>query len=188
MKLNHQLIKWEIQEKETLKNMKLFTLFKHKCYHPGKKMEHSFYVLDVPAWINVIPLTKNNEVVMIYQYRAGIDDFTLEIPGGMMDKEDLSPTTAGVRELTEETGYVPTHTSELGYVLPNPAIQNNRCYFILATGCELKSKTNFDHAEDIETQLIPVKNIPELMQSNKITHALVQCAFQKLFLTHPELL
>ena len=41
---------------------------------------------------------------MVKQYRPAIEKFTIELPGGLRDKNELPKSTA-VRELFEETGY-----------------------------------------------------------------------------------
>lgn len=181
------ITKWQIKDKELINDLRLFKVLKHRSYHPHKDMHHDFIVLDTNDWVNIIPLTQKNDVVLIRQYRAGTENITLEIPGGVVEKTE-TPHEAGLRELTEETGYVASDWVDLGYVHPNPAIQNNRCHFILALNCEKKMETNFDSTEEIETEIVPLIKIPELIISNQLTHSLVDCAFQRLFFKHPEYL
>ena len=92
---------------------------------PDGRPVQSFYVVEAPDWINVIPLTPDNEVLLLRQFRFGVDDFTLEIPGGICDPGE-PPLEAAGRELREETGHAAGEIVELGWVHPNPAIQNNR--------------------------------------------------------------
>lgn len=181
------LKKWQIKSKEILHDLKLFKITKQHSYNHKKDMEFSFVVLDSNDWVNAIPLTHDNQVVLIRQYRAGTHSITYEIPGGVIEPGE-HPLHAGLRETTEETGYVSTHSESLGHVHPNPAIQNNKCHIILATGCEKTQETCFDSVEDIETELVPVQSIPQMIQNQHITHSLVICAFQKLFMKHPHLL
>ena len=84
-------------------------------------------VLDCPDWVNIIPLTDDGQVVLIRQFRHGTQSVTLEVPGGVVEADE-SPEAAAVRELAEETGYVPERVKSLGFVSPNPAIQGNRSY------------------------------------------------------------
>ena len=86
--------------------------------------EQDFIVIDTVSWVNVVPVTTEGNVVLIRQYRHGIRDVTMEIPGGMMD-EGETPEAAAARELREETGYVAEKIRLLARVLPNPAVQNN---------------------------------------------------------------
>jgi len=100
----------------------------------------------------------------------------LEIPGGMMDKEDASPINTGARELREETGYEGGNARLLGRIFPNPAIQSNSCFIVLIENCRLKHPVEFDHGEDIVTLLVPTGDIPRLVAEGKIQHSLVVVA------------
>jgi 8-oxo-dGTP pyrophosphatase MutT (NUDIX family) len=113
---------------------------------------------------------------MVEQYRHGSATVELEIPGGMMDPHETDPVATAVRELREETGHVGDGARLLGRVLSNPAILSNVTYTVLIENCRLKHSTEFDHAEDLETRLIPVTEIPGLVAAEKIQHSLVVAA------------
>src|SRR5947209_8495832 len=76
--------------------------------HPVRGTEKDFYVVHSPDWVNVIALTADHQLVLVNQFRFGIDAFSVEIPGGVIDLGE-DPVAAGLRELREETGYVGTH-------------------------------------------------------------------------------
>jgi 8-oxo-dGTP pyrophosphatase MutT (NUDIX family) len=143
--------------------------------HSGR--EHRFYVLETPDWINVIPITPEGKVVLIRQYRVGINAVTLEIPGGMVDAADESPAEAARRELLEETGYAAEEIIQIGRVTSNPAFINNYTHTFLALNARPVGKTNFDSAEYIEFELADIGEIPQLIASGQISHALVIAGF-----------
>lgn len=143
---------------------------------------HDFYVIEAPDWINVIPLTSDNEVVMIEQYRHGTDEITLEIPGGMVDAGE-SPRESAARELLEETGYAATgELVALGKTRPNPAIQNNWIHTFLARDVQFQHEPEFDGTEHTVVRLVPLARIPSLIADGSITHALVVVGFHWLSL------
>lgn len=141
-----------------------------------------FYVVTAPDWINVIPVTEDDRVILVRQYRFGIEGSTLEIPGGMCD-EGEPPDAAARRELREETGYEAGDLELLGSVHPNPAIQNNRCHSFLAPGVRRVGAPDPDTDESIEVVEVPLSEIPGLIAGGKITHALVIAAFHYLGLS-----
>jgi 8-oxo-dGTP pyrophosphatase MutT (NUDIX family) len=146
---------------------------------------HEFYILESEDWVNVIPITQQNDVVLIRQYRHGIREVTLEIPGGIVEPDE-SPEEAASRELLEETGYQGSKMIPLGVVYPNPAFLNNRCYTYLASNVLLTREQEQDEKEDIEVLLRPLDEIPRLIREGEISHSLVLAAFYRLFMEyHP---
>jgi len=148
-------------------------------------MEHDFYIIDTSDWINVIPITADQQVVMVRQYRHGSRLVTLEIPGGMVDLGE-TPKEAASRELLEETGYQAGEWQKMGVVSPNPAIFTNRCYTFLARNVEKVSEPMPDQTEDIEVALIPIADVPELIRKGEIDHAIVVGAFYQYLLQSQE--
>jgi ADP-ribose pyrophosphatase len=140
-------------------------------------------IIEAPDWVNIIPVTIDDQVVLVRQFRFGIWSSALEIPGGIVEPGE-DPMSAAVRELEEETGYLPGgRVIPLGKVHPNPAIQTNACHSFLALGCERTGRMDPEADEDIQVTLEPRARIPELLREGEITHALVVCAFllERLF-------
>lgn len=168
---------WQQLDTETIYTCRIFSLQKTRARSPRDRREHDFFVLDSPDWVNIIPVTADNRVVLIRQYRHGSDEITLEIPGGMVDRDDASAMSAARREMQEETGYDSEDILSLGAIHPNPAIQGNRCHSFLARNVVRRFEPSFDTTEETEVKLVPVGDLPELVRSGQITHALVVVAF-----------
>jgi 8-oxo-dGTP pyrophosphatase MutT (NUDIX family) len=128
-------------------------------------------------WCNVIALTPDEQVVFVWQYRFGSEALSLEIPGGMIDPGE-SPEEAARRELREESGYEIDSIELLVSSLPNPAVQNNRCYTFVARGARKTADTGFDAQEELETTLLPAARIGELLDTGEVTHGIVQGALE----------
>jgi ADP-ribose pyrophosphatase len=147
---------------------------------PRTGHEHPRVLIDCPDWVNVIAVTRDDQLVLIRQYRFGIDETTLEIPGGLVEPGE-DPAVAAARELEEETGYVPGRVVKLGQVHPNPALQGNLCHSYLALDCVKVHEGQQDAGEDITVELYPRSRVPQLILGGIITHSLVVVAF---FLEH----
>ncbi len=180
---------WNTVSRETLANCKIFSVNEviatSTC---TKKKFGKFFTLDCDPWVNVVALTDEGQVVMVKQYRHGIEDLTLEIPGGNVDASDKDPAAAAVRELREETGCVAERWSYLGKNHPNPALQGNLCYTFLAEGVRQVEKPKFDSSgtEKIEISYVKLTDIGSLIRQGVITHALVITAFHFLMLGRSE--
>ncbi|MFM7774516.1 MAG: NUDIX hydrolase [Candidatus Kapaibacterium sp.] len=136
-----------------------------------------FVVVHPHAWVNILPITKDDHVVLIHQYRHGIDGVTLEIPGGMVEPGE-DPCEAGMRECSEETGFESRLRAELlGVVQPNPAFLSNECFSYVWRDCSAERMQRLDRNEDIAVETVAMERIPELIRSGRIAHSLVLNAF-----------
>jgi 8-oxo-dGTP pyrophosphatase MutT (NUDIX family) len=178
--LQTSLERWHTHERSTDGDYKIFTLDRVRrsvTKRDGRHAEGIFALLNSPDWVNIIPLTPHSTVVMVKQYRHGIDDFTLEVPGGLVERGE-DPMLAGMRECEEETGYAGEGTAVfLGNNQPNPAFMNNTCFSYLWRNCTSRTAQMLDGNEDIEVVEVPLDQIPHLICDGILQHSLTLTAF-----------
>jgi ADP-ribose pyrophosphatase len=167
---------WKKISSTPVGNFRIFTIRSDKKISPRTGKEHDFYVLDSVNWVNVIAITREQQLVMVEQFRHGSDTVELEIPGGMMDANETSPVATGVRELREETGHEGENARVLGQVWANPAIMSNTCFTVIVENCRCIHECQWDHGEDLITRLVPISEIQKLVAEEKIKHPLVVAA------------
>jgi ADP-ribose pyrophosphatase len=163
---------WEIQERHLHADCRVFTVQRKACRHPGRNTARDFFSLHSRNWVNVLALTPEQELVLVNQFRFGVEQCSLEIPGGIVDPGE-DPLAAGLRELEEETGFVGEGGRILGEVWPNPAIMDNRCSFILVEKAVPKGNLKWDQDEEIEVVLAPVDQVMSWARDGRIRHSLV---------------
>jgi ADP-ribose pyrophosphatase len=148
------------------------------------KIIDPYYLFYASDWINALALTADGQAIMLRQYRPGINQVMLELPGGIMDPGETDPEAAMRRELLEETGYEFDRVEMLAKATPNPALQTNWCYSFLATGGRKVQEQDLDDNEEITIELMPVERLPLLLQENKILQTIhvttLHYAMQKL--------
>lgn len=176
---------WERLRSEPMADCRVFTVRRDISRNRRTHAEHDFFCIEAVDWVNIIPITANNEVVLIEQYRHGIEQLALEIPGGMVDGGE-SAAHAATRELAEETGYGADNVIELGRTRPNPAIQNNWVYHFAARGVRFEREPEFDGTEHAVTKLVPLADIPSLIEDGSITHSLVVAGFARFWIHEKE--
>ena len=173
-------MRWEVLKSERRYRCGIFAVRCDASRSLGSGQEQDFHVIETSDWVNVVPLTRDRQVVMVRQFRHGIRDLTLEVPAGMIDAADESPAVAARRELREETGYACDGLVPLGVVHPNPAILNNRCHMFAAYDVELAGPPQWDGTEEITVETVPLAAIPNLIRSGEISNALTLVAFHLL--------
>lgn len=173
--MNHEVEIWETLRSKELADCRVFKVREDTSKNGARTSR--FFVIESPDWVNVIALTKERQIVLIEQFRHGIGEVVLEIPGGMIDDGE-EPERAARRELLEETGFSAAEFVYLGKSRPNPAIQNNWLYHFAALDAEQTAEIKFDEHESCVTRFYPLAEIPNLIKSGEITHSLVLAAFQ----------
>ena len=173
--------RWEKLGEATRAKTVVFELQSVRYRHPARGTERDFVVMLAPDWVNVLALTTDSRLVLVRQFRFGINGFSLEIPGGVM-KAGEDPIEAGLRELREETGFTGTRARLLGSVRPNPAIQSNQCHIVLVEDAVRTADVEWDMDEEIEVTALPVDEVLALARNGAVTHGLVLNA---LFLFEP---
>ena len=168
-------MKWKVLSSEYLYKASWFTIRKDVCETPQGKIIDPYYVYEFPTWVSALAITKDNKVVMVRQYRHGLEETIIEVPGGCVDDTDKSLQDAVARELVEETGYEFTAYHYLGKVSPNPSTNNNWMHMFLATGGELVKEQVLDHNEEIEVVVMELEELREMIEQNQIVQALHVC-------------
>ena len=167
--------KWKVLDRWQIFKNRFITLRVDRCELPDGRVMPDYYVLDFVPWVHVIPVTKDGDMIMIRQYRHGAEEILLEIPGGTTHPGtgDEDPLKAAKRELLEETGYISDKWTYIGEHCPNPALQSNRMLLYLAENCEKAAEPLLDPYEDIEVELMSVKDVYEKAESAQMKHSIV---------------
>jgi len=170
--------KWTLETTEEVGRYRILDVLRHDVVDGEGRPRGDVYTLACPDWCNVVALTEDDELVLVWQHRFGSDRVALEIPGGVVEPGE-EPLDAARRELAEETGYEAAALELLAVVEPNPAIQGNRCFTYLARGARRAKATSFDDLEECEVALVPAAHAADLIDGGHVTHALVVVALER---------
>jgi ADP-ribose pyrophosphatase len=102
----------------------------HSVRGPSGETADRIVILH-PGAVAVVPII-DDDIILIHQYRAPVDDYVLEIPAGKLDRTDGSTSDAAHRELLEETGYQARTLIELTAILTAVGFTNEKITIFLA--------------------------------------------------------
>ena len=159
-------------ETEFLQNCAVFSVSRTLAKSPRTGESHSFYRIDSGDWVNIVPITPGGDIVLVKQYRHGLDDFTVETPGGMVDLGE-TPMEAAGRELLEETGYRAAEIVPLGGVNPNPALFGNTLHAFLGRDVERVAEVRNESTEETHVEVVSPAELRRLVIAGAVNHALV---------------
>lgn len=163
---------WPEVERTTIADGRIFTVQRSMAVSPVDGVARPFHRIESVDWAQILPITADDEAVLVRQYRHGAQRVTLEMPGGMIDPGE-DPATAALRECLEETGYRAQAAVSLGAVTPNPALFTNKLHCFYATGVVPERAVQNTGTEVTEVVLVPVADLEGLLTSGEIDHALV---------------
>ena len=140
------------------------------CSTPGGVTVAPYYVLEFPDFVHVFATDWEDRVILVRQYRHGLQGMSLELPGGVMDPHDMDTLAVGARELQEETGYSGGALTHLATLSVDPARYANRLHLIRATGV-IAGGSNPEPTEDIDVVLVARQEAKRMALSGEIANA-----------------
>lgn len=126
------------------------SLLLQRFLNPKTSKEEEYALIAQKDWSVILPVTPEQNVIVVRQYKQGCNKIITELPAGTADFKEELPETVARRELTEETGYVPSMVHYLGSFWIASRSSPTRFHSFLATGCRLSGDQKLDKNEDIE--------------------------------------
>jgi 8-oxo-dGTP pyrophosphatase MutT (NUDIX family) len=142
----------------------------------GDGRQGSFYLLEAPSWVNVVPVLPARRFLMIRQYRQGLGHTTVEFPAGLAE-EGEEPARAAARELEEETGRRAASLTLIGRVAANPAFMNNWCYTFCAEGLGPAGRARPDELERLQVVEVDHSELAEKIGTGEFVNSMTVVAW-----------
>ena len=159
---------WKVLRSEYIAREPWFTARRDEVQLPNGNVIPAYYVLEYPAWICVIALTKEGGMIMERQYRHGIGRVDYELCAGVVDPTDASPLEAAKRELLEETGFGNGEWQSYMIISASP-------------GVEKVMERHLEPTEDIVVEVLRPEQVRTLLLKNEIIQATHAAPLWKYF-------
>jgi len=135
---------------------------------PGGKEGKRVVVKHIGA-ASVLPITKDNDVILVRQHRYATGGDTLEIPAGKKDYRDEDGIQCARRELEEETGYTASVFEKLQDVYTAIGFSDERIeIFVARDATRMNNPPEGDDDEYVEIVVMPLKKAIELAKQGEI--------------------
>lgn len=172
---------WQVENSQYVYNRKPYMILREdSVLLPNGARIPDYFVFEYPDWVSVLAVTRDEQLVLIRQYRHGIGAIHFELAAGVVDPQEPLLASAQ-RELLEETGYGGGSWQLLIKACANPGTHTNWCHIFLATEVELLDTQRLDHTEEISVHLLSPAEVLQILRSGGIAQALHAAALWRYF-------
>lgn len=155
-------------EREYVYNGKVINLRKDKIRQNDGK-QYTREIVEHNGGVGVVAVTEDGNVLLVSQFRKPFEEMLLEIPAGKLEKGE-NPYDCAVRELEEETGFIPESLELLAVIYPSPGFLTEKLYIYFCNKMK-KGKMNFDEGEQIINHQIDYESAVSKVFSGEIKDA-----------------
>ena len=126
-------------------------------------------VVEHPGGVGIIPLTSDNEILMVRQYRYCMEEEIIEIPAGKLEYGE-DPFECAKRELSEETGCTAGRLVDLGKIYPSAGFCRETLHLYLALDLK-RGEMHLDDNELLSIEEIDIDVLIDKIKSNEMCDA-----------------
>jgi 8-oxo-dGTP pyrophosphatase MutT (NUDIX family) len=150
---------WKVLRSEVALETPWFTIRRDVCETTENTLVPEYYTWQKRDCVIVFPITIDQNVLLIKQYRHGLRHIMIDYPGGTIEAGQ-SILDAAAAELLEEAGYSAKRFILLGSYAMDSSYSSQRAHFVVAIDCEFAMKiTNPNEITDVLT--VPITSINE---------------------------
>lgn len=164
------LQKWKLISKKDVSPSKWLPVEERVYELPNGKIVDDFTVVTLADVAMVVPITTDKKVVLVKQYKPGINDIVLQFPAGRLESIHADIDELALHELEEEVG-IKAKKNQLTQFAKLSGFSTKASEIVfayLATECEFNSTQNLDPNEEIEILTVSFEEMDDLVESGQI--------------------
>ena len=174
-----EFAKMNLEEKQLDRTLiydgNLLHLYKDNVLLPNGKQIVREYIIH-PQAVAVVAMDDDQRIVIEHQFRYPFHSETLEIPAGKLDFEGEDLLEAVIRELYEETGITASEFTYLSPFWPVCAYSTEAIHLFFAKGLTFTNRRELDEDENINVEMVPIRDVVQMIYDGKIPDAKTQAA------------
>jgi ADP-ribose diphosphatase len=163
----------EILKSEVLYQGKVFRLQRDTVIEPGNVQADRDIIVH-PGSVVVMPIFKDERVLLIRQYRHTVGEFLWELVAGRKEPNE-TPVAAARRELIEETGYTAKRLRKLMRIVPTPGFVKEWMWIFAAEGLT-EGAAQPEEDERITPRIFTLKQAEKMIERGTLRDAKSICA------------
>jgi len=162
--------KWKLLSAEDVSLSPWFPIERRKYQLPSGTIIDDFTVTTIADASMIIPITTDQKVVLVNQYKPGVDEVMIQFPGGRIESHHQNMGEVAIHELEEETGIKasPNQLNQFAKLSGFSTKATELVYLYLAQDCEFNSKQNLDETENIEILTPTFDEVDDLIMTDQI--------------------
>jgi ADP-ribose pyrophosphatase len=155
---------WRILDSHNAFEHRWYVVRRDTIELPDGSVIDDYFVSVRPEVVVVVPIDHVGNFIMVRQYQHGAGQLSLVFPAGTFRNE--APADAALRELEEETGYIPSRIEPLGACFENASKNTNRNHLFLVRDCEPRGTQRLERTEQAASLTV------EILTPVELAHAL----------------
>ncbi|MEI6327041.1 MAG: NUDIX hydrolase [Candidatus Roizmanbacteria bacterium] len=182
--------KWKLISKKDISPSPWFPLENRTYELPNGHIVDDFFVTTIADAVMIVPITKDKKVVLVNQYKPGLDEVVLEFPAGRLETNDTDRMTRAMHELEEETGISVARDAlhPLAVLSAFPTKGSEKLHIYLTYDLEFNASQKLDVTEDIEVVTFTFAEFENAIATGKVWNAGTIAAWQLVKMKYPQVL
>lgn len=161
---------YQIIDSKQAFNGEIFKIFVDHVRLPGGQVVEREVLAHAGA-VGIVPVTADNNIILVEQYRHAARRRLWEIPAGKLDGGE-KPLDCAARELREETGAIAGKITKLAEFYNSPGYSNERFHLYLAEVEAIgEPQPDGDEESDLGLMTLPLPDALKKVDSGEICDA-----------------
>lgn len=162
--------KWRLISAKDVSPSPWFPIEERTYQLPNGQIVDDFTVTTLTDVSLVVPVTTNKKIVLVNQYKPGVDEIMLQFPGGRLEDKHADFAELAQHELEEEVGIRVEldQLTQFGRFSGFSTKASEVVYCYLAKDCEFNSQQQLDPTENIQIITLEPHEVDNLVESNQI--------------------